>query len=235
VPKVINRVGQKFGRLIVTARAPGRTLGGNVLWIADCDCGTVGHVISSNAFGQTKSCGCLRGYYYGPPSRRGTPLTQARLQELLRYDLETGEFFWCIDKSGSAKTGDRAGNMNGNGYWEISVDGKKYKAHRLAWLYVYGYFSERLDHKNRNKSDNRITNLREATRSQNGENARAKRTNRTGLKGVSRHAQRWQAKIGHNGKRAHLGTYDTARQAHTVYCYAAKLLHGKFFHNGSTS
>jgi hypothetical protein len=228
----LDRIGQKFGLLTIVARASGRTSGGNVLWIANCDCGTRNHVISSNALGQTKSCGCLRRYYYGPPSKREIPLTQFRLKELLRYEPKTGQFFWQVDKS-TTKTGDRAGSMNDNKYEQIDVDGKKYKSHRLAWLYVYGYFPERLDHKNRNKSDNRIANLREATRSQNGANSKVQRTNHTGLKGVTQHGRGWQACVGHVGKRVYLGTFDTKKEAHIAYCEAAERLYGEFFCSGT--
>jgi hypothetical protein len=177
-----------------------------------------------------KGCGCL-SQRFRPPFKRET-LTQARLQQALHYEPETGVFVWKVANALTTKIGDRAGSINGGGYRQIDVEGKKYKAHRLAWLYVYGYLPKRLDHKNRDRTDNRIMNLREATRSQNAANSKTQQNNSTGLKGVRRHGNKWQAVATYNGKRGYFGTYDTPELAHKVYCYAAKLLHGEFFCNG---
>jgi hypothetical protein len=140
-----------------------------------------------------------------------------------------------VDKSAavnkSAAVGDRAGHINSDGYWIISLDGKLYGAHRLAWMYVLGYLPKALDHKNRIRADN-IVNLREATRSQNGANSRSKGGAGTGLRGVQRNGHRWVAAITKNNKYIYLGTFESALAAHVAYCTAAKKLHGEFFYDG---
>ncbi|HHK4055192.1 TPA: hypothetical protein ACQSSJ_005219, partial [Pseudomonas aeruginosa] len=65
-------------------------------------------------------------------------LTQERLKELLRYDTETGEFTWLARKGSRALVGSKAGSNDGQGYIRIAIDGRRYRAHRLAWLYCYG-------------------------------------------------------------------------------------------------
>jgi hypothetical protein len=118
------------------------------------------------------------------------------------------------------------------GYWVIGIAGKLYKAHRLAWLYVYGDLPEYLDHINRNRTDNRISNLREATKPQNGGNAKVRRDGR--LKGAYWHKRekRWASAIGINGKSIWLGQYATEEEAHAAYCKAAKKKYKEFFYAG---
>ena len=132
---LIDQTGHRFGKLTVVARAPNR--GGETAWYADCDCGTRGHIVSTSHLKTTKSCGCLTRW---PSPEKGSPLTQARLKELLRYEPETGAFYWLVAKSSRAQIGDRAGGLRSDGYWYIRIDGKNYVGHRLAWLYTYGHF-----------------------------------------------------------------------------------------------
>jgi hypothetical protein len=160
-------------------------------------------------------------------------LTQARLKEVLQYDPETGAFFQRAVTSSRVRIGDRAGSDNGSGYRRISVDGRSYYAHRLAWIYVFGHFPDgELDHKNHNRSSCRIADLREATPRQNKANSKARKHNRSGLKGVSKRYHRWRAAIRFNGKSVFLGSFATPEAAHAAYCYVAKRLHGEFFCNG---
>jgi hypothetical protein len=117
------------------------------------------------------------------------------------------------------------------GYWVIWVDNKRYRAHRLAWLYEFGRFPVGdLDHKNHNRSDNRIVNLREATQPQNSANATLPRTNSTGFKGVyfKNKLNKFCASIGFRGKTTHLRYCETAEEAARVYDYVARRVFGEF-------
>lgn len=144
-------------------------------------------------------------------------LTQARLKELFAYCPETGIFVRLIAPGKrSDLTGEIAGSKYGQGYLHINVDGRKYKAHRLAWFYVYGVWPKgRLDHKNLHKDDNRIDNLREATASQNEQNKLPNRANTSGVKGVywSKCAKKWQAYIKKDGKFSYLGIFEDLADA----------------------
>lgn len=158
-------------------------------------------------------------------------LTQARLQELLHYDPETGVFTRLVSTNPRLKVGDIAGCIATRGYRSIMVEGKRYKSHRLAWFYVYGVWPTALiDHKNGVTGDNRIDNLREATGSQNKANQPAYITNTSGFKGVSwnKASKKWLTQIKHQGKLKHLGTFATPEEAHAAYCTAATQLNGEF-------
>jgi hypothetical protein len=115
------------------------------------------------------------------------------------------------------------------------IDGKRYLAHRLAWLYTHGAWPHKLlDHRNRVTGDNRIDNLREATGSQNKANQLTNTNNTSGFKGVywSKQNAKWQAGIRHQGKQKHLGCFNTKEDAHTAYCTAATQLKGEFAYFG---
>lgn len=159
-------------------------------------------------------------------------VTKARLEELLTYDSETGVFTWLISH-GRAKVGSTAG-CDCRGYVVIRVDGILYRAHRLAWLYSYGTWPDgEIDHKNRDKSDNRLSNLRVASSRENKQNCGIKRSNKSGASGVwfDRERGKWQATIRANGKRLHLGRYLTASEAAEARLTAEKKYH-HFKHRG---
>ena len=142
-------------------------------------------------------------------------ITQDSLKELLSYDPETGVFVWRVSK-GAAKAGSEAGGVNDRGYIQIRINRKPYFAHRLAWLYVHGYFPEHdIDHVNGIKTDNRLSNLRESSRQCNMQNQCMKSNNTSGIPGVCWHkaAKKWQAKIQISGKRIHLGFHETKKAA----------------------
>lgn len=154
-------------------------------------------------------------------------LTTARLKESLSYDPETGSFTWLIQKARRTKIGSVAGTI-WDGYIRIEIDNRSYRAHRLAWLYMTGVWpDEEIDHKNTNRSDNRWSNLRAATHSQNQGNARRRRDNSTGFKSVQKIRGKFRAVIS-RGPRIHLGYFDTAEKAHAAYCAAAVKLYGQF-------
>lgn len=157
-------------------------------------------------------------------------VTQDELKEILDYDPETGIFRWKSPRQ-KIKVGDVAGTLNHNGYRFIKINGKLYLEHRLAWLYVYGEWpKDMIDHVNGTRDDNRIENLREATRSENKWNQTKPITNTSGYKGACWHkaSQKWDARIAINNKRKHLGLFDSPEEAYEAYCKAAKELHGEF-------
>ena len=134
-------------------------------------------------------------------------LTQERLKQLLTYDPETG-LFKRFKRLGP-KT-EIAGHVDTSGHRQIMLDTKLYMAHRLAWLYVYGYFPlNQIDHINRNPDDNRLVNLREATHSQNQQNTKVKSNNKSGFKGISFIAKenKWRVRITKEGKTICLGRH----------------------------
>lgn len=145
------------------------------------------------------------------------PPKLGRLKELLNYDPDSGIFTWKIDRgSGGAifrvSAGSVAGGKTINGYVTIGIDGTPYLAHRLAWFYVHGDWPDEIDHRDRNRSNNAIDNLRPASHGQNCTN-RPARSN-SGIIGVSskRH-NRWQAYIEIDGKSINLGSYKTIAEA----------------------
>lgn len=149
-------------------------------------------------------------------------LNAARLRELLSYDPETGVFTLRVAR-GSEPAGAVAGHLE-RGYRRISVDGKLYYAHRLAWLYVYGTWPLlHIDHINNTRDDNRISNLRDVSRTVNNQNLKvAQANNKTGVLGVYFHkkANKYQASIMVNGVRKHLGLFASSGDASAAYLEA---------------
>jgi len=152
-------------------------------------------------------------------------ITAERLRQLLHYDPETGIFTWLIDRT-TIKAGEIAGTFDKScGYIRIRADGKKYLAHRLAWLFIYGKWPKNgIDHRDGNTQNNRWNNLRDVTQSVNMQNQRKPRGKNKFL-GVSPNGKRWKAHIQVHGTRIHLGTHDTPEQAQTVYLEAKRKLH----------
>ena len=139
----------------------------------------------------------------------------ARIRSILGYDKDTGVFVWLVSK-GKCKAGSVAGTSNTTGHVQISVDGKKYLAHRLAWLYTHGRLpSSMIDHINGNKLDNRTSNLRHVEFSENMLNLPRRADSLSGVTGVNfdRPTGKWRARYQINKRRICLGLFETAEQA----------------------
>lgn len=161
-------------------------------------------------------------------------ITQDKLKGLLNYNPDTGVFTW-VNARGNLKAGSVAGTVDYQGYVRISINERRYRAHRLAWLYVHGEtLTVEIDHINGIKSDNRISNLRTATRSQNEANKIKTQKNTSGYKGVSWHKndKKWVAHITINQKLKCLGSFSTREEAHKAYCKAANDIFGRFANAG---
>lgn len=159
-------------------------------------------------------------------------ITQQQLRELLHYDPETGLFHWLVCLSNRAPAGSVAGRKaKAEPYLQISIHGKQYRAHRLAWLYVHGEFPKFVDHRNGLKTDNRLVNLRPASKRENAWNAGLSRRNKSGAKGVSwsDRDQKWIAQICVDGRQTRIGAFEDVDAAALAYAGVAEPLHREFY------
>ena len=144
-------------------------------------------------------------------------ITQKQIMEYLEYNPETGVFTAAKTHGTLWRKGKIVGHKNKAGYITITLLGKLRKAHRLAWIYVYGEDIDgyEIDHINGDKSDNRICNLRISSHQQNMFNMKKKSTNKSGVKGVhfDKRCNKWRAQTSINKKRVHLGLFDTIESA----------------------
>lgn len=154
-------------------------------------------------------------------------ISQDRLKELFHYTPESGEFIYKHNSGGKYNIGDLAGYKTSRGYVSIRADRCLYQASRLAWLYVHGVWSDFcIDHINGIKHDNRISNLRETTQSQNMQNLYKKPKGSFGnLLGTTFKNNAWESSIKHEGKNFYLGRFKTEEEAHAAYLGAKKVLH----------
>ena len=160
-------------------------------------------------------------------------MTQKKLKSLLKYNEITGEFIWI--KSSPKMMGKVAGTINSDsGYVQIQIDDKIYRAHRLVFMYIFGYFPRFVDHENHNRADNSLDNLRDVTKIQNSQNVLKSKRNTSGQVGVSwsKQANKWEARINVNKKKIRLGQFvsfsdavDVRKNAEVLYGFHKN--HGK--------
>lgn len=157
----------------------------------------------------------------------GPMLTAQIVRAAVDYDPLTGIFRWREGGDRRRPAGEIAGGRSSEGYWRICINGERHQAHRLAWLYVHGEWpTADIDHRDANKLNNRIENLREASGVVNAQNKRIARIdNKSGLLGVSRDGARWRAAIHVNGRQKRLGSFPTPEAAHECYVAAKRQLH----------
>ena len=156
-------------------------------------------------------------------------LTPERVREILHYAPDTGVFTWLVSAR-SQRAGDKAGCVGPGGYIFIKYRRRLYRAHRLACLYMNGRWpADHTDHINGDKQDNRWSNLREATCSQNLANRGPQKNNTSGFKGVQPHNGKWRARVWCGGRVFDAGSgFETPEEAHVAYMATAKQLHGEF-------
>jgi hypothetical protein len=135
-------------------------------------------------------------------------ITQKEVKELFTYNPEIGILKWRKSGKGRKKSA-IAGNINSKGYVVVCVKGKSYKAHKLIWLGMTGFFPKnQIDHIDRIKHNNKWKNLRDVTQFQNMRNRGLQKNNTSGIKGVcfNKKTKKWEAYI-NNKKRINLGLY----------------------------
>ena len=156
--------------------------------------------------------------------------TAAEVSEFLRYEPDTGKLYWRV-QIGKIKAGDEAGNAMNTGYMKIKFRGRQLLSHRVAWLLSTGMWpSGQIDHKNGDRKDNRLSNLRDVSISVNSQNKRsATPGSKSGFLGVSFHSKGvskpWNARIGHQGKTTSIGYFSTPEEAHEAYLAAKRRIH----------
>lgn len=153
------------------------------------------------------------------PGTMLVPLTQGRFAIIDEGDASAvSQHSWCAAK---------ATLSDSLFYATAKIAGKVVKLHKFLWE-LWGRQRAGLDHINGDGLDNRRSNLRAATQSQNLANSRMFRTNTSGYRGVSRFRGKWVAQIRINGTVVHIGRFDTAELASAAYKQTAQALHGEF-------
>lgn len=154
-------------------------------------------------------------------------LSQKRLMELVSYDELTGTF----TKISIGKKKPVSNSLDSKGYKRMAVDGVRYKQHRLVWLYAYGYFpSGFIDHINRDRSDNRLSNLRIVDPTDNPQNCGCYSSNKLKTPGVRKiKNDTYEARITTNKKTSSLGFFSSAREAGEAYLSAKALSHPFYY------
>lgn len=154
--------------------------------------------------------------------RKPHPIDIEVVRASISYNSVTGVFRWLIDKRGHRRAGDIAGSSRG-GYWRVKINQRAYTGGRLAWALYYGRQPRgEVDHRDGNPSNNRISNLREATHLQNCQNIDAR-----GIR-FEQDRNKWLARIGFRGKQINLGRFAKEEDALRAYAEAAKKLRGEF-------
>ncbi len=163
--------------------------------------------------------------------RKLPAITRERLFELVDYKPESGELVWKRTHR-RVRTGEPVGSMSPTGHIVVKLDRQCYLVHRLVWFIETGKWPSIIDHANRDPSDNRFVNLREATPAQNQANAGARRNNSLGVKGVLKvpglRTNPFIAKIRRGGRQVTLGYFPTVQEASDAYHRAARENWGDF-------
>lgn len=177
-----------------------------------------------------------------------SPFTAEYLRSIIDYNPETGIFTWLrrapatfnpkqiraesvANRWNARFAGKHPKSFDQQGYRHVVINRRKYKAHRLAWLYMTGEWPpEHIDHVDMNPKNNTFANLRLATHAENQRNRGKSNTNKSGFKGVSwdKLCRKWRAQITVRGKHTYLGIFDDPADAHNAYSVAAALHYGEF-------
>ena len=151
------------------------------------------------------------------------------VNRFIRFDPDTGDFYWRINKTSKARAGKKAGSRNER-YYNIELDGRRYSAGRVAWLLTHGEWPvHQIDHLNRRRYDNALRNLRDVPPHLNARNKNLTVANTSGVNGackrVRKDRERYQVRIGVGPRQTvHLGIFDTLPEARAARIAAERLL-----------
>jgi len=158
------------------------------------------------------------------------------IKSIMKYDPKNGGLYWIKPTGARAKAGDRVGfNAGSMNYRKVQINNIGYMEHHLVWMLHHGSLSTLdIDHINGDTQDNRIENLREATRSQNLCNQKIRSDNKSGIKGVFfvRSRDKWCATIQYDGLKKHLGYFDSIDDAVNARKNAEQMIHKEFAWQG---
>lgn len=217
--------GKRYGRLVAIEPC-GRSHDGNIVWKCQCDCGNMTSVTSHNLrSGHTRSCGCLVRDGLVSRNKKDTKFDLSG-QFGIGYATNTGKKF-IFDKEDFNLLKGHSWFENDQGYIMTSLRGRSMRMHRML---VNCKDGDIIDHRNRNRVDNRRCNLRIATRQLNGMNRGANKNSRTGVKGVGfdMKSKRYIARMVVDGMSIHLGTFRTQEEAQMARQKAEERYFGEF-------
>ena len=149
------------------------------------------------------------------------------------FEYRDGELYWKVSTNSKIKVGKKAGCITSKGYLTIKVNKKPYLAHKIIFSIHYGYIPKEIDHIDLNKLNNKIENLREATREQNQWNRKLQSNNSSGIKGVYWHKRdkSWRVQLRFNKKMNYIGSFKDLELAELVASEARSKYHGNFAKN----
>jgi len=158
-------------------------------------------------------------------------LTKEFANEL--FDYSNGNLYWKKKTNTKTIIGSLAGTKHSKGYWHIAIHRKQYLAHRIIFLYHHGYLPEFIDHIDGNKLNNKIENLREATKAQNLWNSKINSNNKTGFKNVfwDKQRRKWKVIIKQNKLSHYVGCFDNLDEANQQATQKRLLVHKNFARN----
>lgn len=159
-------------------------------------------------------------------------LTQAQVIEL--FDYKDGNLYWRKSLSNRTKIGAKVGCRDKHLYTRVGINGKLYWLHRLIFLYHHNFMPPHVDHINMDPTDNRVENLRAATKSQNMHNMRKRADNKSGSKNVNWASKlnKWLVRMRIDGKNTHIGVFDDLELAKFVASEYRDKYHGEFANHG---
>jgi hypothetical protein len=144
------------------------------------------------------------------------------------FAYKGGKLFWKVDSGPSIVKGQQVGTKNSEGYLQVKYMGKTYKVHRIVYMLHHDDMPERVDHKDTNRENNTIENLRPATAEQNMQNRSTPNTNTSGFKGVDKYSGKWRARVVVDGVRQTVGLFDTPEAAKKARDAVTIEAHGEF-------